>query len=310
VRSVAQFATKKILVTGASGFIGSHLCRSLLEHGAEVHGSSRRPPVGGHDDVRWWQSDLTDGEAVRKLFSAIRPHYIFHLASYVSGSRSLEAVLPTFHNNLTSAVNILTAATKQGCHRIILAGSLEEPEPEEGRATPCSPYAAAKWSCSAYARMFYALYKTPVVVARLFMVYGPGQKDIQKLIPYVTLSLLRDESPRLSSGQRPVDWIYVNDVVDGLVAMADSANIEGRTIDLGSGNLVTIRDVVEQMVTLINPRIQPFFGAIPERPMEKVRVANTLQTYNSIAWRPKISIERGLELTIDWYRKKLKLHTG
>jgi len=299
---VTQFATKKILVTGASGFIGSHLCRSLLERGAEVHGISRRQPSGGHNGIRWWQSDLTDGDAVRKLFSAIQPHYIFHLASYVSGSRALEAVLPTFYNNLATTVNILTAATERGCDRVILAGSLEEPEPGEVLATPCSPYAAAKWSCGAYARMFHALYNTPAVIARLFMVYGPGQQDLKKLVPYVTLSLLRGESPKLSSGQRLVDWIYVEDVVKGLKQIALASDVEGKTVELGSGILVSVKDVVERLGCMIDSKKELLFGALNERPFEQVRAANTSDAFEKIGWSPEVSLEEGLARTVSWFR--------
>jgi UDP-glucose 4-epimerase len=98
---------------------------------------------------------------------------------------------------------------------------------------PCSPYAAAKWSVSGYARMFRALYQIPVVIAKIFMVYGSGQTDHTKLIPYVILSLLRGEAPRLSSGVRLVDWIFVDDVVDGLIGCAQTHGIDGRTVEFG-----------------------------------------------------------------------------
>lgn len=293
---------KKALVTGASGFIGSHLCRCLYEGGAEVHGVSRSTQSNYDTHVHWWQGELADIEVVRCLLTTIKPDLIFHLASYVSGSRDLEIVLPSFKSNLMSTVNLLTAATEIGCHRIILTGSLEEPDSSTAGAIPCSPYAAAKWASSAYARMFLALYKTPVVVARLFMVYGPGQKDLRKLIPYVTLSFLREQPAKLSSGQRQVDWIYVDDVIDGFIAIAQTPGVEGNVIDLGSGTFVSIRTVVEHLVNLIHPKIIPSFGALNDRPMEQVRVANTADTFAKIGWRPTISLEKGLALTVDWYR--------
>jgi hypothetical protein len=112
-----------------------------------------------------------------------------------------------------AAANVLVAATEGGVRRLLLAGSLEEPDPHESWPVPASPYAAAKLGAGAVARMCHALYGTPVVWLRLFMVYGPAQPDVRKLIPHVTLSLLRGEAPRLSNGKRLVDWIYVDDVV-------------------------------------------------------------------------------------------------
>ena len=215
------------LVTGAAGFIGSALCRGLTQAGMEVHGVSRTERVVTDSCARWHSNRLDDIEAVRALFKAARPDYVFHLASHVAGSRAIELVLPTFSANLTSTVNLLTAATELGCERILLTGSLEEPEPGPDHAVPSSPYAAAKFAASAYGRMFHALYNTPVAILRLFMVYGPGQQDLRKLVPYVTLSLLKGQTPELSSGVRKVDWIYVDDVVAGYLAAATAKGVEG-----------------------------------------------------------------------------------
>lgn len=302
MKNLSKLLGKKILVTGAKGFIGSHLCRSLYRIGTEVHGVSRKMHSKDENFMRWWQGDLADIEIVRNLLTTIKPEIIFHLASHVAGSRNLELVLPTFRSNLMTTVNILTVATEIGCHRIVLTGSMEEPGSESAETIPCSPYAAAKWASSGYARMFHSLYQTPVVIARLFMVYGPGQQDMTKLIPYVTLSLLRNEAPQLSSGTRQIDWIYVEDIVDGLIAAAQAPDIEGSTIDLGSGSLVPIRTVVEHLVNLVNPTIDPLFGALHDRPMEQVQVAKVSETFDKIGWKPTVSLEKGLALTVDWYR--------
>ena len=306
VISSSQLARHKILVTGASGFIGSHLCRRLSNCGAEVHGVSRKIPIKDERYLRWWQGDLADIQMVRNLLTSVKPEVIFHLASHVAGSRSLELVLPTFSSNLMSVINLLTVATEIGCKRIILTGSLEEPDLCNSETIPSSPYAAAKWASSAYARMFHALYQTPVIIARLFMVYGPGQQDLNKLVPYEILSLLRKEVPKLSSGKREVDWIYVEDVVEGLIAIAQASNGEGSTVDLGSGSLVPVRTVVQIIAGMVDSEAVPDFGATPDRLMEQVRVADTERTYSVIGWKPTTSLEKGLEATVVWYRDQLR----
>jgi nucleoside-diphosphate-sugar epimerase len=304
VMSSSSAFGKKVLVTGASGFIGTHLCSRLHQMGAEVHGISRVVRAVEDRSVHWWRGDLSDISTVQTLMSALKPDVIFHLASHVAGAREVGRVLPTFASNLASTVNLLTAATELGCQRLVLAGSLEEPSADEVDAIPCSPYAAAKWASRAYARMFYELYRTPAVIARLFMVHGPGQQDLRKLVPYVILSLLRGDPPQLSNGQRPVDWIYVEDVVDGLVALALTAGVEGCTIDLGSGTLVPVRTVVEQIVQIIDTEVEPRFGAVAERPFEQIRVAETAQTYATLGWKPRTSLTTGLEHTVAWYRQQ------
>ncbi len=301
---IRQFETQRVLVTGASGFIGKHLCARLIGEGAAVHAVSRRSEPSASAGLNWWKCDVTDVDQVRSLFAETRPEVIYHLASFVSGSRDLEAVLPTFHSNLVSTVNLLALATELGCRRIVLAGSMEEPRPDEKAAVPGSPYAAAKMAGSAYARMFHALYRTPVVIAKIFMVYGPGQGDLRKLVPYVTLSLLRGEAPKLSSGTRPVDWIYVDDVVEGLLASASAPGLEGETVELGSGSMATVREVVEMLVGLNGSRVQPVFGGIEDRPFEQVRTADIAATYAQMSWRPETGLEEGLRQTVEWYGRR------
>jgi UDP-glucose 4-epimerase len=297
---------QRILVTGANGFIGSHLCLRLCQEGAEVHAvyRSRRPADAG--DQRWWQADLADLGEVRKIVGQARPEIIFHLASHVKGAPGLEHVLPTFHSNLQSTVNLLTVAAETDCRRVVLTGSLAEPEVENGETFPSAPYAAAKWASSGYARMFHALYKLPVVIARVFMVYGPAQMDFTKLIPYVTLSLLQGKTPKISSGERLVDWIYVSDVVNGFLALAQAHDVDGATLDLGSGSLVTIREIVQQLAKSIGGGVNAEFGALPDRPLEPTRLAKTAETLARIGWKPQVSLPEGLERTVDWYRAELE----
>jgi nucleoside-diphosphate-sugar epimerase len=299
-----DFLCQKVLVTGASGFIGSHLCGRLCREGAEVHAVSRTNRANYENGLNWWHGDLAEIGVIRDLVTKIKPDVIFHLAGYPVGARELPHVMPSFICNLTSTVNLLVVASEVGCRRIVLIGSMEEPDNENSQAIPCSPYAVSKWAGSAYGRMFHALYQLPVVILRIFMVYGPGQQDLKKLIPYVILSLLRGESPKLSSGQREIDWIYVEDVVEGLLAASQASDIEGNTIDIGSGELISIKSVVERVVGMMNSTIIPRFGAFPDRQLEQIRVADTARSAALIGWKPKISMGEGLERTLSWYRQK------
>ena len=306
MRTFNGFSGQRVFVTGASGFIGSHLLNRLTDSGADVHAVSRALRPVTLNGACWYQGDLAETSTVRNLLRSIRPDIIFHLASHVAGARSTDLVMPTFHNNLMTTVNLLTVASEIGCRRFIQAGSLEEPEPDTPGVAPCSPYAAAKWASSGYARMFHELYQLPIVILRIFMVYGPAQNDLRKLIPYVILSLLRGESPQLSSGERQVDWVYREDVVEALIAASVAPNIEGSTIDVGSGELVRIRTLVEHLADIIKPRVAPIFGALAERPFEQVRVADTMKSHAMMGWLPTTRLDKGLRETVDWYGRQLR----
>jgi UDP-glucose 4-epimerase len=296
-------AMRRVLVTGATGHIGAHLCQRLWREGAEIHAVSRKAQVDNRPEICWWRADLRDPAATRSLLAAVQPDVVFHLAGCVTGGRDIEAVLPTLEHNLHGTVNLLLALTELGCGRIVLAGSLEEPA-EEGTQVCGSPYAASKWAARAYSRMFHTLYGTPVVNARIFMVYGPGQQPYKRLVPYVISSLLSGKAPKLTSGERKVDWIYIDDVIEGLLACARSQDVLGGTVELGSGCLTEVRAVALLIARMMGTEIRPEFGALTDRQMEQVRVADARRTYDQLGWQPRTSLETGLRTTIAWFQAR------
>jgi nucleoside-diphosphate-sugar epimerase len=289
------------LVTGGAGFIGSHLCARLAAAGMVVHSASRREHPGT-PQMRHWRADLADFAAVDELVRRIRPDYVFHLASHVMGSPDRSQVLPTFHGNLHTTVNLLTSLAERGCRRFVMAGSFMEPSAQAGEMVPTSPYAASKWASAGYIRMFRSLYGLPVTTARVFMVYGPGQQDRTKLVPYAVRTLLKGEPPAISSGRRLVDWIYVEDVADGLLRLAQAPDIDGETVDLGSGSMIATVDLVEKICRLARPGLRPQVGALPDRPMEPTGAANVERTRSLIEWVPRVDLDEGLWRTIDSIR--------
>jgi UDP-glucose 4-epimerase len=290
-------------VTGASGFIGHALCARLLDLGAEVCGTSRRGV--DFESERWSHAvvDLSKPDDVDALVAATMPDYIIHLASCVTGKREIEWVRETLSGNLLTAVNILVAAQQSGVQKTVLAGSLEEPAADDAAPIAASPYGASKWCASAYARMMHALYGTPSVIARIFMVYGPGQRDLMKLVPYVCLSAARSDAPELMSGGREVDWIFVDDVVEGLLKLAVAGPDDGAHVDIGSGELLTTGNIAERICDIAGTGVEPILGALPDRAMEQVRVADTVATKSVLGWEPKVDIDVGLQRTYDWYRE-------
>jgi nucleoside-diphosphate-sugar epimerase len=182
---------------------------------------------------------------------------------------------------------------------------MQEPHVDDPAAIPCSPYAASKWACGGYARMFHALYSLPVMIARPFMVYGPGQWDLTKLLPYVIVSLLRGETPSVGSGVRELDWVYVDDVVDGLLAVADSTCTDATPIDLGTGQLTSVRTMIELVADAMDWKLAAQFGGVADRPLERAHAARTEDTRRLIGWEASTSLQTGLLRAIDWYRAQI-----
>ena len=329
----------RVLVTGATGFIGAHLVRRLSTLGAQIHAVTRHPPTTsrpaasvsgeewrGEHGEQWHVADLSDAAATADLVARVSPEVVFHLASEVTGVREPGTVAPTFAANLTAAVNLLTAVTGTPVRSVVLAGSVEEPR--DGLA-PSSPYAAAKAAATGYARMFHALWQVPVSVLRVAMVYGPGQPDTTKLVPYVTLSLLRGQDPELTSGSRMVTWVYVEDVVDAFILAGTDGAAAGHVLDIGTAKPVSIRDTVELLTTLVNDTttdrtltggpgvdrmaangplidrtVRPRFGAVAARPLDRTQRSDPGPAERVLGWRPATSLEAGLRQTIAWYAER------
>jgi UDP-glucose 4-epimerase len=155
-----------------------------------------------------------------------------------------------------ATINLLTSVAEISCRRLVMAGSLEETDVGE---IPSSPYAAAKSAGRGYARMFYRLYGVPIAVTRIFMTYGPGQ-SAKKLVAHAVGCLLRGETLKIASPSRKVDWIYVEDVVQGLLAIGLAPGLAGKSVDIGCGELVEIRDVVLRLQRMINSNAKVLFG--------------------------------------------------
>jgi nucleoside-diphosphate-sugar epimerase len=253
--------------------------------------------------MEWHTGDLARRADAEAIVRRARPQVVFHLAGETRAARDLQLVPLTFDANLASSVNVMAAAVESGIERVVLAGSQEEPGGTGPDIVPSSPYAASKWATTQYARMFHSVWGLSTVSLRIFMVYGPRQRDLGKLIPHVICALLEGRSPAINSADRAVDWIHVEDVVDAFVLAGHRAGIDGGRVDVGCGRLVTIREIVEMLVGLVAPEIRPVYrGKEFARPLELERSADVEQAFRVLGWRPRVGIEEGLRGTVEWLR--------
>lgn len=293
---------RNILVTGAAGFIGAALCARLDALGAHVVGTGRGKPPPGFRGT-WLQCELTDAAAVEGLVALSEPDFVFHLAGLTLGDQGTQAVWPNLRDNLLATVPLLLALTGTRCRRLVLTASLRDPEIAT-EPLPLSPYAAAKTASSAYARMFHQLYQLPVAIARLFMVYGPGPQDMDKLVPHVASRLAADLPAALSTGEARFDFVFIDDVVEGLLALATAQGVEGRTLDFGTGQLASIAEVAQTLARHLGKPDLLKFGALPDRRFEPLRAADTELTAALTGWRAKVPLAVGLERFLAWHEQQ------
>ena len=301
-------SSRRVLVTGARGFLGRHLLARLLELDAEVHAVVRpgRVPDGllrgllpERRPVSWHEADLSDPEQADRTVRRSDPDVVLHLASTVAGRRGAEVMGTMLENTTRAAINVMTAAHRVGNRRVVLAGSVEEPHQADG--VPCSPYAAAKVAATACARLFHHQWGLPVTVLRPAMVYGPCQPDESKLLPYVVGCMLDERSPRLTSGTRAIDWVYIDDVCRAFLLAAVHPSAPGLVADIGSATSTTIADTVQMLVTLTGFRGEIGFGDLPDRTHDVAHIADPVPASELLGWRATTPLAGGLSETVRWH---------
>jgi nucleoside-diphosphate-sugar epimerase len=292
---------RRVLVTGAAGYVGRAAVARLRAAGADVHGVSRRarPTASG---LTWHECDLADAAAVAALVDRAAPEAILHLGALVNGSPAAEHVLPTLHANVLGTVHVLEAARRfRAQARVVIGGTMMEPAPGEPTDVAGSPYALSKAAASAYARMYHLLYDLPTVVLRLHMVYGPGQVEPRKLFTHVARTLLGGGTPELSSGAWETDWVFTEDVADALLCACLAPDAAGATVDVGTGELTSTREVITRFAHALDTGGSPAWGVLPDRPLEFSRRADQ-STWPAIGWTPRTALDAGLRQTAAWYR--------
>ncbi len=300
-----SFKDKRILVTGARGFIGKHVVNSLLELGASVQASSRDWTGTVQDDsnLHLLECDLSNFQTTKELVAQSRADIILHLAATVTAQERIELVVPTLNNIVVATVNLLMSATESNCQQFVAVATPEEPLNDLSAA---SPYAAAKQCASIYFKLFQERYGLPITVVRPFMTFGPGQES-SKLIPHTILSLLRKVPPRLSDADRECDFVYVQDVVRGILKASLIPASTTDPIDLGTGRQTSLKNLASQICTLLHTDVQPQFGVADVRQTREPMLANMDATLKNIDWSPQWELEEALEETIRTYRETISV---
>lgn len=296
----------RVLVTGATGFVGPRLIKRLLETGAKVWaGVLPGEPTGRLPaQAKQLPFDVRIPQSVAQAVAEAAPQVVFHLAAVGVTEPTVDPRAALIVNT-GGAVLLMEALRENGAGRLVLVGTCYEYGARQALEglDPVNFYAASKAAAWAFARAYWRTCGLPVVVARPFQVYGPDQPT-HTLIPSAIGAALAGEDFRMTAGEQARDFVFVDDVIDGLLACAQRPGIEGLSIDLGTGQTHTVRQVVECIWELTGARGRILAGALPYRPGEVMHLAaDAGRTAHLIGWQARVPLEEGLRRTIQAFRE-------
>jgi UDP-glucose 4-epimerase len=300
-----HWAGERVLVTGAAGFIGRHLVRRLVEAEAQVWAAVAPDEAPDYvaalpPEARRLVFDLRDAETVRRTLVEAVPYVVFHLAAVGVTNPQIDPTL-ALTVNAGGTIHLLESLKGRELDRIVMVGTCYEygaREAVEG-LDPFSAYAASKVAAWAFGRMYWRAYDLPVVTVRPFQVYGPGQPD-RALIPAAINAALAGKDFPMTAGQQERDFVFVDDVVEGMLAAAQAPGIQGESVDLGTGRAHTIRQVITRIWEIAGAEGRILPGALPYRLGEvMLSIADADRAAQLTGWRARVDLEDGLRRTIE-----------
>jgi nucleoside-diphosphate-sugar epimerase len=305
---------KRVLVTGASGFVGANLVRSLLKDGHEAHlllrpshQSWRLEGIAG--DVRVLDADLEDVDSVRRVVQAARPDWVFHLAAYGAypNQTGLRQMVTT---NLMGCAALVDACVEMGVESFVHTGSSSEygfkdhATAEDEVLEPNSDYAITKAAATHYCQCVARARNLNAVTVRLYSIYGPFEEP-GRLIPTLIREGLRSMLPPLATPGTARDFVYVDDAVDAMLQVAAMPSIKrGAIYNICTGVQSTLADVVAVARRLMKISAEPVWSSMPDRSWDTDRwVGSPRRIEREIGWRAKTTLEEGLTKTLRWFEK-------
>lgn len=304
---------KRLLITGAAGFVGQAVLPLLTRDRFEIHAVSRRPVgIGGRGGLHWHLSDLENASATRELVHHLRPDLLLHLAWFTAPGSFWNS--PANLDWMRASISLFEAFREAGGERIVATGSCAEYDWTGGlcdeQTTPCRPntlYGRAKLACETYLSALSGE-SLRTAWARLFFLYGPGASE-QRMPGVVLASLGRGEPARCSAGTQERDFSHIDDVAAGLVCLLES----GATgpVNVCSGEPVTIRQLAETTARIVGREDLLQLGAVPTASHEPPLILGANGRLRELGWTPRYSLDEGLQQTVDaWRSRNLATRSG
>ncbi len=301
------YCKKRVLITGGSGFIGTHLRKKLSDYGAGISILDTAPPATGPEGSLH-TCDIRDFPGLNSVIQDISPDIVFHLAACVDRATDFDVLGKAIGVNIVGTYNLFSALYHHSkCRSIVVAGTAEEygnndtPFKECFREDPVSPYSFSKVCVTHLCGIGSKLYGLPVVVLRPTLAYGPGQEETM-FIPSLIKTLLRGETFRMSSGEQTRDFVYIDDVVNAYVRAGMSTADAGRIFNIGSGKPEKIKDIAYRVGARLNRESLLDVGAVACRQGEIMSYhVDISEAAYRLGWAPAVDIEEGLRRTVESY---------
>ncbi len=318
---------RKVLITGADGFIGSHLAEAMVRAGAEVTALALYNAFDSHgwlDDVapevlrelRLVRGDVRDAQQMTTLMRG--QEVVFHLAALIAIPYSYDAPASYVQTNVQGTVNVLTAARDGNVSRFVHTSTSEvygtarvtpitEDHPLQGQ----SPYAASKIAADMMAEAFHRSYGLPVITLRPFNTYGPRQSE-RAVISTIIRQALDDRVPEIRLGDLAPerDFNFVENTVEAFLAVADAGDpCLGQTFNCGNGRMISIEDLVKKIVAITGcdkPVVREEKRARPQRSEVMALMADATRLREATGWAPRTALKDGLKRTVEWWAGRLE----
>lgn len=317
---------KKVLVTGANGFVGSHLVKALIQKKAQVITLDAVPlPETSllcleklDSEIKSEIGSILDYDYLLRIVRKNKIETIFHLAAKSIVEIGQGSPINTFEVNIKGTWNILEAARITKVKKIIIASSAHVygnnpnvPYRENYFTAPSRPYETSKACADLLAQSYADTYKLPVEIPRFVNIYGPADFNFTRVVPKVILSVLKNENPKIWDVGAVRDFLYIDDGVNAYLKLAEtdlSNEKRIRVFNFGSGHPVSIVDVVKKIVILSpDKKLTVKMQKVPgERSGEVIKqYVSITKAKSSLGWQPQYSLDEGLKKTFDWYQKFL-----
>jgi nucleoside-diphosphate-sugar epimerase len=308
----------RVLVTGGSGFIGSHLIPKLIELGHEVYSLERyvtgRYVLGARTATVF--GDLRDSFTIRKLVREVQPDVAIHLASISPVAYSYDHPQEVFEVNALGTINLAEACLREVPHfkHFLFAGTSEEygnqtefPIKEDAELRPNSPYAVSKVATDKYLHYMRDAYDFPMTVLRPFNTYG-RKDNVHFVVERTITQMLQGKTVKLGDPTPVRDLLYIDDHVDAYLTCLGNEKVRGEVFNFCTGRSVSIKELVESIAKLVGFDGEIIWGTIPARPLDiKKLIGSYEKAKRVLGWEPKYTLEEGLKRTIDFWRSELSV---